>query len=188
MANLSRALYQVWNAIVGCQDGIAQVNLLLNRASPWLDVSSYLPYEGQVVLTNKTAHRIHLRIPRWVNRKAVQCRINDAPIPLAWLNNYLLIDRVSPDDRVVVEFPMVQTTESWTELTYDTTYTIQLKGNTAMDVSPHMEAPAWKNVGWDDSNVIKVARGIPLYRRGYYGQDMAPAKKVQRYVISPITI
>ena len=36
-------------------DGHAQVNLLLNRASPWLDVDSYLPYEGKVVIHNKTA-------------------------------------------------------------------------------------------------------------------------------------
>ena len=32
------------------------MNLLLNRASPWIDVDSYLPYEGRVQLKNKTAY------------------------------------------------------------------------------------------------------------------------------------
>ena len=27
-------------------------NLLLNRASPWMDIDSYIPYEGKVVLKN----------------------------------------------------------------------------------------------------------------------------------------
>ena len=47
---------------------MAQVNLLLNRASPWLDIDSYLPYAGKVVVKNKTARTISLRIPRWVRQ------------------------------------------------------------------------------------------------------------------------
>ena len=56
-------------------DGVAQVNLLLNRASPWLDVDSCLPYEGKVVIRNKTAKRLYVRIPLWVNKREVQCHV-----------------------------------------------------------------------------------------------------------------
>ena len=44
------------------------MNLLLNRASPWLDVDSYLPYEGKMVIRNKTCERVSIRIPSWVDR------------------------------------------------------------------------------------------------------------------------
>ena len=40
----AEALYDAWESIVRCLDDMAQVNLLLKRASPWLDVDSYLPY------------------------------------------------------------------------------------------------------------------------------------------------
>ena len=42
-------LFYAWDGIVRHQDGTAQINLLLNRASPWLDIDSHLPYEGKVV-------------------------------------------------------------------------------------------------------------------------------------------
>jgi len=60
--------------------GVAQVNLLLNRASPWLDIDSYLPYQGKVVIRNKTARLIAVRIPRWADLGAVHSRLNDREI------------------------------------------------------------------------------------------------------------
>jgi len=47
--------YHAWEGIIRENKGVAQVNLLLNRASPWLDIDSYLPYEGKVMIRNKTA-------------------------------------------------------------------------------------------------------------------------------------
>jgi hypothetical protein len=67
MGNGAQALYSVWESIVRFQDSTAKVNLLLNRQSPWLDVESYLPYEGRVILRNKQARRIFIRIPGWVD-------------------------------------------------------------------------------------------------------------------------
>ena len=67
--NGSLGLYEAWNGILAHSDGVVQVNLLLNRASPWLDVDSYLPYEGKVVLRNKTARKAHVRIPSWVDKR-----------------------------------------------------------------------------------------------------------------------
>jgi hypothetical protein len=57
-ANCSDALYYVWESITRRRDGVATVNLLLNRASTWLDIDSYLPYEGKVVLRNKAAQSV----------------------------------------------------------------------------------------------------------------------------------
>ena len=56
------ALYYAWESIVRARRE-RQVNLLLNRASPWLDVDSYMPYEGKVVIHNKTAKSLALAYP-----------------------------------------------------------------------------------------------------------------------------
>ena len=54
----------------------AKVNLLLNRATPWLDAESYLPYEGKVVIRNKNAQRIYVRIPTWIDRHGLPSRVD----------------------------------------------------------------------------------------------------------------
>lgn len=50
------------------------MNLLLNRASGWLGIDSFLPYERKVVIHNKTAKSIAVRIPRWADKKALASR------------------------------------------------------------------------------------------------------------------
>jgi len=149
-------------------DGIAQVNLLLNRASPWLDVDSCLPYEGKVVIRNKTAKRLYVRIPLWVNRKEVQC-VNSVQTPSSWFGNYLIFDALGEEDVVTIEFPMVETTEKYT--VRDQQFTCQFRGNTLVDISPRPEGA-----------------GYPLYtKRGQYKAEKAPMKTVTRYV-SPTII
>ena len=182
MSNNSQGLYYVWESIVRCVDGIAQVNLLLNRASPWLNVDSCLPYEGKVVIRNKTAKRLYVRIPLWVNRKEVQCHINSTQIAqpaknnrrlaLRWaygFGNYLVFDALGEKDVVTIEFPMVETTEKYT--VHDRQFTCQFRGNTLVDISPRPEGT-----------------GYPLYtKRSQYKAEKAPMKKVTRYV-SPTII
>jgi hypothetical protein len=88
--NITAGIYLAWEAIVRCKDGNAQINLLLNRASPWLDIDSYLPYEGKVVIHNKIARRLAVRIPLWADREAVRATIGAAPASFYWLNNYIV--------------------------------------------------------------------------------------------------
>jgi hypothetical protein len=183
--NVLSAIGYAWDAIVRCTDGNAQIQLLLNRASPWLDIDSYLPYEGKVVIRNKTAHRLSVRFPRWANKAAVQVRIGTRTATPSWLANYLILDVVHPKDRITITFPMVTTTENhtlkwkigemWQESTdpgqrwtnpRPTTYTMTFKGNTLVDVSPR------------DSG-----KGLPLYQRhAMRDGTVAPMKTVTRFV------
>jgi hypothetical protein len=132
--NGSTGLYYAWEAIVRCKDGVAQINLLLNRASPWLDVDSYLPYEGKVVVKNKVAKKIFLRIPRWVDKNSVEACTDANGTKLIWVNNYLFFDKVRAKAQITVIFPMVETTEKYT--LYGKEYTCHFKGNTLIDISP----------------------------------------------------
>ncbi len=168
-ANCSQALCYAWDSIVTHADGAARVNLLLNRASPWVDVDSYLPYEGKVIRRNKAARALYMRIPYWVDKSAVRCDVNGAEVPTSWLGNYLLLLGLAAADAVTVQFPMVEATETYR--VRDTRYRCHFRGNTLVDISPRSNAPT----------------EYPTYLRNHYMTDRAPMKAVERYV-SPFTI
>ena len=189
--NGAQALYHAWESIVRHRDGVAQVNLLLNRASPWLDLHSYLPYEGKVVIQNKTARKLAVRIPGWANRKTVQAQVNGKEACSFWVDNYLVFDGLREKDVVTIEFPLVEETVEYTvpggkyvaestdvpELP-TTRYTCHFKGNTLVDVSPRNDPalyPCYKKALY------------PIYLRDHYKANRAPMKKVTRY-IAPFTV
>lgn len=188
LCNGSVGLYRAWEAILRETNGVAQVNLLLNRASERLDVASCLPYEGKVVLKNKTARKVNLRLPLWVDRKQVQCRINGQAIPIEWVNRRLVIGGLANGDEIAVEFPMKETTEKWTEPTSETTYTCRFRGNTLMDISPRAERPAYPKMSSDDGGAFPVVKGYPIYLRNHLKGDKAPMKKTQRFVPDKIVV
>jgi hypothetical protein len=172
--NCNQALYHVWDGIVRYSDGAAQVNLLLNRASPWLDIDSYLPYEGKVVLKNKTSRKAYVRIPNWVDKAAVRSRINRKQAAPSWFGNYLVFEELKPEDTVTIEFPMVETTETYRQ--GDNNHTIQFKGNTVMDISPReYPVPGWPAPGGT----------MQIYLRKHYKRNKAPMKNTTRYVAPP---
>jgi hypothetical protein len=84
---------------------------------------------------NKTAKRIHVRIPDWVSKQEVRCQV-DGSGATEWLNNYLLFEEVNPFSRVVIEFPVREQTIQRTEGGTGTVYTIHFRGNTGVEISP----------------------------------------------------
>ncbi len=163
--NGTQAMYYAWHSTVRFKDAVATVNLLLNRASPWMDVSSYLPYQGRVVLTNKQARRAAVRIPRWVDREAIQTRVNGKSAATSWIGNYLVADGLRPNDVIVLDFPVVERVAKYT-MAFDRNYTFQFKGSTVVDVSPRDTNPT----------------GYPVYLRDQFQQQKAPMKNVAQYV------
>jgi hypothetical protein len=154
-------IFYAWDAILRYQNGVACVNLLLNRASPWIDVDSYLPYEGKVVLKNKEAKEAFVRIPLWVDRNAVRCRVGEREVNNAWFGQYLRFEKLQPKDLVTIEFPMVEKTEKWTADGH--VYTCRLKGNTLIEISPPID-------------------GALYGRRQDLLKQKAPMRTVTRYV------
>ncbi|MBI2843358.1 MAG: hypothetical protein HYX78_08155 [Armatimonadetes bacterium] len=164
-ANAAQAIYCVWEGIVrNLGDGLFQINLLLNRTSPWLDIESYLPYEGRVVIKNKTAKRVHVRVPNWVSRKYVRLRVGSKAVANVWLNNYLLVNSLKPGDVVTIDFHMKDSTVQATWM--DTTYTLKFRGNTVIDVSPRNDTSHW----------------YPLYQRMYIARKKAPMVRKRLYL------
>ena len=180
--NGSTALYRAWEGILRHRDGAVEVNLLLNRTSQWMDVESWLPYEGKVVLRNWTAREAAVRLPRWVDKSAVKCLLSGREVTPHRFGNRLVFCELSPGDVITIAFPMVETIESYTEATYDRTYRCHFKGNTLIDISPRATRPAWNMMGDDAGNMLTINKGYPLYRRDFYKRDRAPMKKARRFV------
>jgi hypothetical protein len=183
--NCTPALYFAWDSIVRCDHGTARVNLLLNRASEWLDVDSYLPYEGKVVIRNKLAKSLAVRMPRWVDRSAVRCSVDGRPATPIWAGQYAIFPALTPHARLAVTFPVVETTEVyrlkwrqpdfffectdpgswWNSAEPPTRYVCKFRGNTLVDISPRA-----------------AGIGYALYQRDDMKLSRAPMKSVVRYV------
>jgi hypothetical protein len=155
-------------------------------------VESYLPYEGKVVIRIKAAERVAVRIPGWADRTAVRGRVNGGEASPFWVGNYVVFDRLSENDVISIEFPVVEETVEYTvpdgvhvpEADYErpsrtrTRYTCHFKGNTLVDVSPR---------GGRELLVSPDQQPYPIYQRDRYRGNRAPMKKVTRYV-APYTI
>lgn len=187
MANESQALYSVWASIVqyDSADASARVNLLLNRTSPWLDVESYLPYEGKVVLRNKKAQRVYVRIPTWVARTKVRCSIDGQEKAARYLGNYLLFDPAPAKSIIAVSFPLKKEVRTfsldnygeggWASKPVGTyRYRATFKGNTAIELAC-LEGDQTRAY---DPRVLSVSPVYPAYDgRGELARDAAPMKR-----------
>ena len=166
----SAALYRVWENILRFQDGKLRVNLLLNRASPWADVDSFLPYEGRVdvkvkrpmgVPTATQSCELLVRIPEWVKPEEVKCRVSDADRTLSWEGRYAVIGKVQPNDVATLTFPIFERTDK--VQIQGKEYTLIRKGNDVVHIDP-------------------PGRYCPLYQRDKYRENKVRTKKVERFV------
>jgi DUF1680 family protein len=167
--NGTRGLYYAWEGTVREKGDAAQVNLLLNRAAKLLDVDSYLPFEGRVLLHNKAARRIAVRIPSWVDRRALRAGVGGREASLDWIGNYLEFAGLQPGETIALTFPIRETTAKYTvnaQTDQERVYTCVFRGDTLVEISPRDAAPT----------------SYPLYQRDHFRKDKAPMKNIQRFV------
>ena len=93
-ANAARSLFMIWNRILTYKEGKLAVNLLLNRASKWADIDSYIPYQGRVVIKVKQPLQLSVRIPEWVSPEETRASVNDAECTIQWDGRYTRIGKV----------------------------------------------------------------------------------------------
>jgi hypothetical protein len=194
MANGAQSLYSAWDSIVKFQDATATVNLLLNRASPWLDVESWLPYQGKVVLRNKQARRIFVRVPQWVDRHKIDCRLDGESTAPRFLGNYLLLDPVRSSAVVTLTFPVHEEVRTFTLDEYGPRgeapkslgtykYRVAFKAATAMTVTS-IEGDQTTTY---DRGKLEVLHTYSAYQdRGYLAGNAAPMKKVQQVAMTKV--
>ncbi|MBB3126187.1 hypothetical protein FHS19_000841 [Paenibacillus rhizosphaerae] len=112
----TRGLFMGWSNTVTEKNGTVSVNFLLNRGSKWLDVHSYLPHEGKLVLkVHQDISRLRVRIPEWAGFTKIRYR-RDRPgsvveghgkEPSRWVNRcFLQLDEAFTGETITITFPL----------------------------------------------------------------------------------
>jgi hypothetical protein len=159
--NGTRAIYYIWERALTYDDGKLRVNLLLNRASPWADVDSHIPYVGQVDVKVKQPAQLSIRLPEWVKPDDARVRVDGSERRADWDGRYAVIGDVVPGDSVTMTFPISESTEGhWIEKRH---YTVVRKGNEVVSIDP----PGTYG---------------PLYQRAHYRQNATRWRKAERFV------
>ena len=165
--NGSRAIYYIWEHILTYNNGELKINLLLNRSSKWVDVHSYIPYEGQVDVHVKTACTLKVRIPEWVKPGEVRCN-NREPRPclqerdkLTWDGRYAIVGNVQPGEVVQIKFPI---NERIKDVNIEKQrYILTIKGNDVVNIDP-------------------PGRFLSLYQRDHYRENIVRWKKATWFI------
>jgi len=165
------ALYYTWHGITRFAGGVATVNLFMNRASAWMDVDSYVPYEGKVVLHNKKARKVRVRIPDYVDIAQVERFVNDVQVqPDGQEGRYLIINNLSAGDEIRLEFPLVDEIHNLD--INGRNYTITRRGNTVIDITPRIIEPA---------EIMSFPHQYEFYQNDY-SDPVTPMITVERFV------
>jgi len=155
-------LNYVWDSIVTQEADEVRVNQLLNRAAPWLDVLSYLPYEGKVVLHIKDATKVAVRMPEWCNPMDVQVSVGSESrkpliegrfIRVAWLNE---------GDQLTLTFPVQKRVVH--RVIGEIPYKLALRGSNVVSIEPKGDALPLYEDGQTGKQIRKT-RFIPQVKR-----------------------
>lgn len=159
--NAAQALYCIWERILRYKEGKLKVNLLLNRASPWANIDSFIPYQGRVDVKVKISCQLSIRIPEWVVPQDTRCQVQGKDRSLAWQGRYAQVGQVKPGDVVSLTFPI----EERGSVVYieKQRFSLIRKGNEVVYMHPS-------------------GRFCPLYQREHYRDTNPRWKKVTRFV------
>ncbi len=169
-ANGNQAFYYAWEAAVREQGESAVVNLWYNRFSPWLDLESYLPYEGKLVLRMKQARRVSIRIPGWVRRSQLVCLVNGVPVTPDRMGAYIAFNSLPAGAVITLQFPLERETATLPLPTMNARQfrgvaqvTATFKGSTCIGLAEPEEDVRGMQPAW-----------VPIFQRPDYQQDHAP--------------
>jgi hypothetical protein len=138
--NCSQALYYAWEGIVRPEGQGAVVNMWLNRRSPWVDVWSWLPHEGKLLLVNKGMRRLSVRKPGWAAARSIRCRLNGKEAAPEWRGNRMVFEGLMGHEQILIQAPCRLETVRYTIVNISDPvssrerYEIDFKGHTAIRV------------------------------------------------------
>ena len=157
----SQTMYRIWQRIQRYTAGKLRVNLLLNHASPWADIDSYIPYTGRVDVKIKQPVDLSVRIPEWATPQETRCEVNGEARSISWDGRYAGVGSLKPGQVASLSFPI----PSRTDVVHieKERFTVQRKGDDVISISP-------------------PGRNCPLYQRQHYKETEPRWRKVTRFM------
>lgn len=139
-ANGAHGLVRAWQGILKHRDGVTTVNLLLNRASPWLDVDSHLPHEGEIVLRIRDTRSVCVRIPAWLSVEKARATLDGQPATLKRDGRFLRFDELKSGSVIALIFDVPERTEKHTFAGRE--HTLTFRGGTVTNIEPRNPSTA----------------------------------------------
>jgi len=102
-------LYRIWYHTLEFSDNTMTIHLLMNRGSRWVDIDSYLPYEGRVDFHLKDFCRyLRIHVPPWIPTasREMRCTLNGQPSVLEWQGRYVKTQTAHDGDQLTITFPV----------------------------------------------------------------------------------
>jgi len=159
--NAARAIYYAWENALTERNGKLTANLLMNRASPSVDIESHIPYVGRVDFKLREAVDLEIRIPEWVEPQDAQFTVNARRRDVTWDGRFAQIAQVDTGDTVSLTFPIAERLEAvWVE---KRKYLAVFRGNTCVSISP-------------------PGTNSPLFQRRHFRSGATRWRKEQRFV------
>ena len=162
--NCTRALWFLWRHSLDFKDGELKVNMLLNRASPWADVYSFIPYQGRVeIKVHQTCKNVQVHAPEWIvtGSNEITVQVSGQPRLFHWKARYLDLGEVKAGEQIVIRSPIGE--RAVMEKMGRVNYTLLVRGNTVVSIDP-------------------PGRICPLFQREYLRDSEPRWRKVQRFV------
>jgi hypothetical protein len=182
-ANGVQGFYYGWEAAIRHRAGTSTVNLFFTRFSPWLDLISWLPYEGRVVINNKTSKAVNVRIPGWVMLGDVRVTVNGNDVTPDYAGRYARLSGLAGGERIELTFPQPRRSLKITVPHYNDrpwwcrgAVTVNLVGSTATG----FEESGAENLQGAEPVMIKLFE-YPGYYKHYRSGELA-MKEADYYV------
>jgi len=162
VGNMSMHFYRVWRDMVSFDENKNRfsAHLLMNRASRWADVDSYIPCRGEVRVHPKRDCEVALRIPEWTQPEDCRFTVDGTAASAAWEDRYGVV-RASNGQTVALHCPIAERTEKRNIIGKD--FTVTVRGNEVVDIDP-------------------PGRYCPLFQRPEYRGDDPGLRTVERFV------
>lgn len=103
-----RAIYTAWKNTIEKRDGAVYVNLAFNRQSPWADVHSSFPEQGQLTVTVREPATFLLRPPSWAPAGAVRAFRKGKPVPAAIEAGYVKFEGAVKGEELTIAYPLIE--------------------------------------------------------------------------------
>ncbi len=169
VASGARGLFYGWSNIVTEVRGRVSINLLLNRNTKWLELESYMPYDGKIVITAKQdIQDLVCRTPDWAPYGAIKIEYThgsekkqETGRTLPCVDNvFLKLGAVRKGEVITITFPMLA--RETVEKAIDDEFRVKWLGDNVVGISPQ-------------------GTYFPLYNKPAIEVGNTPMKKIRLY-------
>lgn len=176
-ANASQGLYYAWEGILRHHGDCADINLWLNRRSPWTDVWSWLPHDGKLIIQNKGMRQLTVRKPSWAHRTRIRCQVNGQDSEPRWVDGRMIFDGLQGAETLVITTPVNTESVTYTMVNLgdpqnsNEQYRCEFRGHTAISVQRIVSGHDTQEHDW-----------YRIFRRDAMKSAEAPTRPAPTYV------